>query len=438
MRAAAILLLLAGSACVYPKWVVKSPDRGHSLKVLPLLGGGVRIVRDGNYTAQYGAIALETLRFSPDGKHFTFAAQKPKSDGWIIVADGYESTAFDGIGELLYSPDSRRLAATVEIAGKWHVVVESERSPPFDAIFAGSLTFSADGRHLAFAAGQGVGSHVVVDGAASPAYEGVGGVTFAGPRGVWAARKGARWTLVVAGVEVATHDAIVEIAADPARGRFAYAAKDGAGWVVAREDGAPAGSPGDAGEVRDLRFSADGAHLAYVVRRGVEQHVVLDGAEGPAYDQIGAPIFSPIGARLAYVARKGKTARVVLDGAEQPAQEWVSDPVFSADGSTAAYLYRGTGATTGIALEGKEPIRLGAALEGTLVLSATGKHWAVASGDPLQRTMFIATDVGDAIPVDQAELGARALQAGEPDVETVTAILRDIAAGELERALRPR
>jgi hypothetical protein len=76
--------------------------------------------------------------------------------------------------------------------------------------------------------------------------------------------------------------------------------------------------------------SSDGCHLAHVKPKGTKFQVVVDGVEGPEYDQImfwlnalGAVEehslrLSPDGKRVAYFARKGATYHLVVDGVEGP------------------------------------------------------------------------------------------------------------------------
>jgi len=65
-----------------------------------------------------------------------------------------------------------------------------------------------------------------------------------------------------------------------------------------------------------LVFSNDGSHLAYVIRSGQKQHVVVDGQGGDEYDGIavGSLRFSSDGKRVAYVALKDDKFSVVVDG----------------------------------------------------------------------------------------------------------------------------
>ena len=78
-----------------------------------------------------------------------------------------------------------------------------------------------------------------------------------------------------------------------------------------------------------LVMSEDGDHLAVVTAKGSRQVVLLDGVEGPVFDEIplnfawsshrgsGPPmVFSPTGGRSAYVARRAGDFIAVVDGKE--------------------------------------------------------------------------------------------------------------------------
>jgi hypothetical protein len=61
-------------------------------------------------------------------------------------------------------------------------------------------------------------------------------------------------------------------------------------------------------------FSADKKSMAYVAGDGNKNFVVLDGVEGPAFDQVADLRFSPGGSVLAYRARRGLEHFVLVDG----------------------------------------------------------------------------------------------------------------------------
>jgi roadblock/LC7 domain-containing protein len=95
-------------------------------------------------------------------------------------------------------------------------------------------------------------------------------------------------------------------------------------------------------EISPAQFSADSEHWAYVVRKGARFLVVLDGKEGPSFDRIDHKEmqFSPSGHRLAYIAGERGKAILVVDGVRTPARDAVSAPTFSPDARRLAYVGR--------------------------------------------------------------------------------------------------
>lgn len=88
-------------------------------------------------------------------------------------------------------------------------------------------------------------------------------------------------------------------------------------------------------------FSPDGNRLAYVAQEGTQRYVILDGKPGPKYEAVykGTLTFSPDSRRLAYIARKGGKAIAVVDGIEGGSYKdlLTSTLRFSPDGTKLAY-----------------------------------------------------------------------------------------------------
>ncbi|MEI6305661.1 MAG: hypothetical protein WCP33_02465, partial [Deltaproteobacteria bacterium] len=100
------------------------------------------------------------------------------------------------------------------------------------------------------------------------------------------------------------------------------------------------------GYIQDLIMSRDGRHHAYIgVKPGDDERpqIVVDGHEGPLFDKIVSPVFSPDGRFLVYRARHaGKRFLVVSDLKGKVLRQYqnydmVFQPVFTEDGSAVAY-----------------------------------------------------------------------------------------------------
>ncbi len=76
---------------------------------------------------------------------------------------------------------------------------------------------------------------------------------------------------------------------------------------------------------------------AYGIRRGKTSLMIIDSKEGPGFEDIGGPAFSPDGQRVAYAAKRDKEWRVVADGVEGPGFQEIGSPVFSPDGLRLVY-----------------------------------------------------------------------------------------------------
>lgn len=99
------------------------------------------------------------------------------------------------------------------------------------------------------------------------------------------------------------------------------------------------------GYISDLVSSKDGRHYAYIATKPneVQMQIVVDGYEGPKFDRIVSPIFSPDNRFLVCRARQeGKRFVVVFDMKgriikQHKDYDMVFQPVFTADGTSLAY-----------------------------------------------------------------------------------------------------
>ena len=449
-------------------WSGHTADRRHTVEIVAD-GGLSYVVVDGQRRTAYRGIAASSLAFSEDG-HLAFAARIGRR--WVVVrdapapADSASAEGWDDVGELALAAGGR-LAYAAQRAGGWYVVVDGRPGPRFDAIVPGSLRFGAGGRRVVYAGRAQGRVQVVADGEPGPAFDAVEQLQLSadGARVAYVARRGTDAHAVIDGQLGPRWSAVAKLALAPAGGRAAYAALDREGWRIVVD-----GEPGPiASGVRHILFSDDGRRAAWIVRVGEQdrlileggllatahalratalsfrpgaapglgpglayvapvpdgEHVVVDGAPGPTYREVGTPVWSPDG-RLAYAARRGDGWVLVAAGRELgAAADAVGDPVFSPDGRRLAYLARRGGAAL-VVVDGREH-RFALALEGSLAFSADGLRWAVIAADPATAPLFVAVEAAAApgavarVPLTADEVSSAVVRRppvtrGEPDL----------------------
>ena len=144
----------------------------------------MRVVINGKPGEPFDAVDLESLRFSPDGRRFSYAANDlSKGDHWFCVIDGKRGKRFDGLGvSFAFSPDGKRFAYTGDRGPQWFLAVDGEPEVPIEGIVDRSLIFSPDSRRLAYAVAKpDQRAYLVVDGKAGPVHDRIGGTMPLGP-----------------------------------------------------------------------------------------------------------------------------------------------------------------------------------------------------------------------------------------------------------------
>lgn len=347
--------------------------------------GPRRVVVDGAEGPVFDYVWSGAPRFSQDGKHFAYTAER--GGRRFAVADGVESGPYERVGqpafrdfkdgapvvafeamrdgrqllvvngqefsaddprgrELFYGEDAARPREVVR-DGKHFVVWEGKEVGPFDEQIGTSLHTSprAGGWFVAFEGRRGGKELAVLDGVEGKPYDYVGTIHLSpngGARSLYTARQGEESFVVVDGKEGPKYyhvDVSYQSPFSPDGRRYAYAAARAAGadsreyFVVA--DGKE-GKHYD--YVSHVTFTPDGAQLLYLAYDAARRKTFLvrDGEEAAAYDQMpdhGGFRFSPDGKRMFFRLRKlegGKEA-VVVDGRAFSYDE-IKDVEFSPDG----------------------------------------------------------------------------------------------------------
>ena len=206
---------------------------------------------------------------------------------------------------------------------------------------------------------------LVVDGKEGPVSEDFAGISFSRPDArhiIYAVKRGDKWTEMMDGNELGPQfDALVP---DPSRNPRPSA---GLPWTPAPYYPGSAGgivngldavgmlyvmmstrlgqnvAPTATDAAKQMQGSGwlwQGDTLqrhAYGIRRGKTSVVVIDGKEGPGFEDVGGPAFSQDGQRVAYAAKRGKEWRTVADTVEGSGFQEIGSPVFSPDGLRLVY-----------------------------------------------------------------------------------------------------
>lgn len=275
---------------------------------------------------------------SPDFQHVAYADEDEKSGKQCVVRDGVRGRPYVHIPWLGFSPDSRRLAFIVADAkppddasdrppaGNWRLVIDGLEGKPYDRI--GAVYFSPDSRRVLYAARRGKKELVVVDGKEGKPYQAVTmGESIFAYRGRPSAIPWSVFSPDSAHVVFLTH-----FTGEGGREGPVH-------WGVVVRDSHESRRY-DAALM--ARFSPDSQHLAWIACSRDEQCVVLDGVEGPRFDEIvELPVFSPDSRRLAYVGQRGADWFVVVDGREAGPYDSVDERiVFSPDSRRVAWAAR--------------------------------------------------------------------------------------------------
>jgi hypothetical protein len=95
-------------------------------------------------------------------------------------------------------------------------------------------------------------------------------------------------------------------------------------------------------QIKELVYSRNSIP-AYVAMQGDKFCIVMNGGEGPFFDKVVSPVFSPDGSKLVYRAREGEKRFVVVVDVtsnqirRHPEYEMAFATVFTADGKSVAY-----------------------------------------------------------------------------------------------------
>jgi uncharacterized repeat protein (TIGR03803 family) len=344
-------------------------------------------VVDGKKSLDYNNCS--SFLFSSDSRHLAYLASNGQKS--VVVLDGSESDAHQMIDpqSIHFSPDGTRLGFVAQDENVWHAVVDGKTGPAHGVIDVKSFQFSPDGKHYRFKTRAGSAWTVVVDdlpAGATPA-----------PSELVTSDDGRHTaTVVIQNPEQSSQETHVrldgkpvgqayagvdqlQLSPDGRRVAFACAKVDEPGKNLTQVVIDGHGGPGFM-RITKILFSPDSRHVAYVGwENSVKQHVVVDGFQGPDYDQVlaggsyppGSMQFRSDGSLEFLAVKDGKLNRIVFGPDAMAAL-----PQPAAGGGGAAPGYSEIYAFGQVEHDGATPAILTAAPDGTLfgATSAGGQY----------------------------------------------------------------
>jgi len=303
-------------------------------------GDKYHIVVDGNLSKPYDDISINTFIFSPDSKHFAFAAKK--GGKWLLNIDDTEHKIYDFVLNPIFSLDSRRISYIASDNNKQFVVVDGAEKRSFDFIGTQSPIFSPNGQRVAYVAGSKKRLFVVIDEKEIGPYEDIGDHTpVFSPDSKRVAfrviRKkilGREDYIVVDDREHTHYDGLsYETIFTPDNQKVVYAAYQKKKWFMVTDQ-----EEGKRYDGISLPYiSPDGKKLAYMGRVGKKEVIVLDGIEGNFYETCRGLTFSPDSQQYAYFAQVGEKYTLVKDGKEGKRYKSLGNIAFSPDNKILVY-----------------------------------------------------------------------------------------------------
>jgi WD40 repeat protein len=287
--------------------------------------------------------------FSPDSKHFIAIMKKI---GWVLVVDGKQSASYDAVGQVLFSPDSKRLAYVVQQNKMQHVILNGKKGPGYEGIAkTDGLIFSPDSLKLAYPVFKEGRWLMVIDGKNQSFYDKIGTKVFSpdSKHFVYAALKNDKWVVVFDGRESPFYDAVNIIDFSPNGRQLVYTfVKDGQHYVCmvpidaidekTKEVFMDKNAKGPYDWIEFLGFSPDASRFAFTALKDDSWFSVIDGKKDPKYDQIVYLNFSSDSKRVAYAAKNKDKWRWVIDGDTGREYDMVGDMIFSPDSKKTAFM----------------------------------------------------------------------------------------------------
>jgi hypothetical protein len=371
---------------------------GKAVAYVAKVGERACVVHNGKRGKLYDKIEAITLAISPNGKRVAYGALN--GDKSYVVVDGVEKGPFADRGRISFSPDSNHVAYDVQIGTKWFMCVDNKINDGAPS-YVDKSVFSSDSSRLSYVEGtdiSGVYRLVISDlkltqntaltiadpvVVVNPAKTVVAAVEkhqdkwnvitfdFKSPDKIkadepsddikqltWsedgkalayvAARNGKSYVVLNGKSELLPDGEypwpFVVRSNNNGVGIFIVHANDKVTSAYLHHAFAPDRIKNKAyKEGAHLTYSVDGKHYAYVAIYNEKFTIIVDGKEGPFFERVVTPHFSPDGKFLVYRARQDNKRFVVvadLNGKiikRLPSYERVFDTTFTEDGTSVAY-----------------------------------------------------------------------------------------------------
>jgi len=382
--AASLLWTFAAGCAPQVIWSGRDPQRQLTAEVVA--SGDQQWLRTaGHEGSHFDVVAPAGIVFSPKRSKLAYAAMH-NGQWWMILSEK-KLGPWKGVAEPCFSRDGTRFAFAAQTETGWHAVVDGKLGEPFEAIQARTLQFSEDGAHVAYVGSTGSCAFIVVDGEVGPCRERVRSLRVTNPGRVAAVvRVGSQEFFLFGSNKGAPTEGIGDWTVTDDGHHFAYAARTRERWI-AIVDGKPSA---DCERVQHLRFGNAGRRSAWVCSEGSGASVVVDGIAGSHFAVVSAPQLASRAPDYAYVAQDERGAWVVSEGSMRGPFAQVSQLLLADRGGVVAFIARVAGTTW--LVHGTREIRLSAVVDGSLVLSDDGKHWAVIDGDSVERALWLVID----------------------------------------------
>ncbi|MGA2499318.1 MAG: hypothetical protein ABSH20_16385 [Tepidisphaeraceae bacterium] len=318
-------------------------------------------------------IANNLLLFSADSGH-TFYIARGRNNARVVL-DGTAGPLFDSVDDWLFTP-AGRLMYLARQKGLCVIVCDGLPRAQLARVRLGALADAPDA--FAFVDMTDTGERVYRNNHPEPVYQHVADVRLSpsGLRLAYRAQHNGRWMMVLDHAEKAPCEDVSApvFSADSAHVAW-LVTRDGKSVLVLDDVETPLGP---AGELSPPVLSPDGRQWLAAIRREGKTQVYSAGKPLGVYASIASPAFSPDGGRLAFIAVDGAGKnRVVLDGRETEPADFIFDLRFSPDSRRFAYATT-VGNRDTLWVDGKLVGSYDAIAARTLAFSPDSRFYAVA------------------------------------------------------------